>query len=1121
MANQLAALIRALDSPAQQQGQSVLAVPIRRADPVKLKQAIEAYRGGYRSRQTQHKSTGEEESRPSMPAPDGPQSARQTHNDIELVMFQEPAADQPQPAEPQPEQTQPPGEENRDELQRRLRELGPDVEIETLPDLDVIIIRGRNRDVEEVRRIIQEIERLSAETVPAIEVYMLKHVGGEAVAELVTRIQDDLVGGQQGRVSVTALVKPNALLLIGWGEAVKAMKELLDKLDQPVAPETQLRVFRLRHAPAATASLTVQQFFAQRTGLGPKVHVNSDARSNSLIVQASPRDMQEVALLLEKLDTGHSQSVNQVRIFKLTNSLAVELANTLQDAIDAARGRQGTGAGAAAGTGTGQGAGQGTSKSAALELLTIDTEGEKVFKSGILSDVRITPDPQRNSLIVTAPAESMELLAALIRQMDETPAAVAQIKVFRIVNGDAQSLIQMLRSLLPAQTGANVGPSLPGTADETSLAPLRFSVEVRTNSIIATGSAGDLRIIEALLLRLDEKEIQQRRNTVYRLKNAPALDVAKAINDFLRSERTVQQAAPGSLNPFQQIEAEVVVVPEPVSNALIISATPRFFDEILKLVEKLDEQPPQVMIQVLIAEVALNDTDEFGIELGLQDSLLFDRSLLGDLLSTTNTVQSSTPAGILTDTQQVIQSASNTPGFLFNNTPVPDLPNSGSAKSLATSNSAAGQAISNFAVNRMNSELGFGGLVLSASSESVSVLIRALQESRRMEILSRPQIMTLDNQPAFIQVGERVPRIVASNITETGGQVNTIELTNVGILLGVTPRISPDGTVVMDIDAEKSEVGPDVEGIPVTVAPEGTIIRSPRINVTQAQTTISAPSGQTVVLAGLITKGTNELHRKVPWLSDIPLLGRLFRFNSIIARRTELLIIMTPHVVRNPEDADRIKQQESARMHWCCCDVHAVHGDGGLCHDINCPTCNAAVPVIYPDLNPQGAPLTPTPESHDGEAFPDEAPKMIVPKREAPPEPKQLQKLGRMLTSPQLRRTGDRLPPGDSLPLQQAAGDAATAPWVADDRSRPTGSGISTAGYSEVRNLKHGSNDQQPGRLFDTRVDVSVGRPPARELQVGNLPSDGSIGRAGDSESLLRREPDRRPGNEDIEWLPQ
>jgi type II secretory pathway component GspD/PulD (secretin) len=334
-----------------------------------------------------------------------------------------------------------------------------------------------------------------------------------------------------------------------------------------------------------------------------------------------------------------------------------------------------------------------------------------------------------------------------------------------------------------------------------------------------------------------------------------------------------------------------------------------------------------VMIQVLIAEVTLNNIDEFGVELGLQDSLLFDRGLLGDLLTTTQTTQTTSPGGAVTSvTQDTIQAATLTPGFLFNNLALGD---SGSDQSLSTRENTAAQGLSHFAVNRTNSELGFGGFVFSASSESVSVLMRALKENRRLDVLSRPQVMTLDNQPAFIQVGQRVPRITGTTINETG-QVNTIQLENVGIILGVTPRISPDGLVVMEIDAEKSDVGPESEGIPISIAADGQVIRSPRINTTTAQTTISASSGQTVVLGGLITKSKSETHRKVPFIGDLPLLGHLFRYDSEVARRTELLIIMTPRVVNNEQDSEIIKQVESSRMNWVLSDVVDLHGPSGL-----------------------------------------------------------------------------------------------------------------------------------------------------------------------------------------------
>ncbi|MBX3438431.1 MAG: hypothetical protein KF861_13145, partial [Planctomycetaceae bacterium] len=767
----------------------------------------------------------------------------------------------------------------------QLRKPTSGVQIQSLPDLDVIILRGLGADIEELTRIINEIERLSTETTPEIDVYTLQHVQGESLNRVITQVLESLTGTLQGRVSITPLVKPNALLLIGWGEAVSAAKKLITQLDQPVNAAMQVHVFRLQHAPAAQVQTTIRQFYAGRTGLAPDIDLEADPRTNSLIVSASPRDLEEIDLLIRQLDVGQSRAVNQGRVIRLKNSLAADVAQTLEAAIVAARGG---------------GAGPNAGRSAVLEMLLVDPDGQRVVTSGLLNEVRVTPDPRTNSLIVTAPEQSMNLIEALIRTLDETPAASAQIKVFQVVNGDATEMVLMLRSLFPAQAGSTNVPQLPAAEGETSLVPVRFSVDTRTNSIIATGSGSDLRIIEALLARLDAEEAQQRINRVYRLRNSPAIDVAAAVNEFLRSERIVQRTAPGRPNPFQQIENEVVVVAEPVGNSLIISASPRYFEEILELVQSLDEQPPQVLVQVIIAEVDLTHFHELGVELGLQDSLLFDRSLLGDLITTTSTVTQSTPSGVVTSTNQLIQAASLTPGFNFNNLP---LGNSGSDKSLATSGKVAGQSLSHFNMGRVNSELGYGGLVLSASSENVSVLVRALDQSRHVEILSRPQIMTLDNQPAFIQVGQRVPRIVATSIN-TIGQINTVELEDVGLILGLTPRISPEGMVVMDIDAEKSHLGPIQEGIPISVSPEGDVVRSPIVDITRAQTTVSAASGQTIVLGGLITKDHMSMSRKVPWLGDIPLLGALFRYNSNMNDRKELLIIMTPHVIRGQQDAD-------------------------------------------------------------------------------------------------------------------------------------------------------------------------------------------------------------------------
>ncbi|MGD0515923.1 MAG: secretin N-terminal domain-containing protein [Thermoguttaceae bacterium] len=832
-----------------------------------------------------------------------------------------------------------PGQLSAEKAAMEIGQIGP-VQVEMLEGLDVLIIRGHRKDVEQVMNVIKQVEQLSAKTEPAVEIYKLKYIDCQALATLITPIYEDVYYLRQGTVSITALVKPNAVLIVGRKENVKTAVDLMRKLDQPIAPESQFHVFRLKHLPASTASSTVSDFYTDRGGLGTKVILSTDSRSNSLIVQASPRDMAEVAELISRLDTPTSAAVNVLRVIKLEHSMATDLASIIQSAISGqasttttqqrtTTGAFGTAARAATGTSS-------ETRSAVLRFFTLDAERHKMLESGILSDVSITADTQSNSIIVSAPAESIELLEALIHELDDLPLTVAEIKVFTIKNGDATNLQTMLQSLFGTRgTGTSGATAFGGTSStsglssvalegEGALIPVHLAVDTRTNSIIASGSKGDLNTIHAILLRLDGSDVRERENHVFRLKNAPAASVYTAINTFLTNIRTMETSLAGAITPFAQIEQEVIVVAEPVSNSLILSATPRYYKEIKDIIDKLDERPPMVVIQVLIAQVTLKDTEEFGVELGLQDGLLFDRSS-----AITSTATGSTLV----------------PGVAFNNQSLGNSPSATNYNQLGT------QGVSNFGLNRTNSDLGYGGFLFSASSESVSVMLRALKVNQRVEVLSRPQLMTMDNQTAYIQVGATVQMITGSS-SNTVGQTNTVSPQQVGLIMQVTPRVSPDDVVAMYLQAEKSSVGPEAEGTPITSV-NGQLIREPQIPITLVQTTVSAQDGQTVILGGLITKSKTDFHRKVPWVGDIPVLGRLFRYDGVNNERDELLIIMTPHIVRTIEQADEIKKIEAARMNWCLGDVIAITGISSL-RPRGGDWSDKDTDVIYPDVNPRG-----------------------------------------------------------------------------------------------------------------------------------------------------------------------
>ena len=256
------------------------------------------------------------------------------------MLFQPEAAAQPAPQPAPPAAPMPPADPPAAAADETEGKIG-NVRIEIIEGLDQIIVIGKKKDVERVLKIIEEIEQQSQENRPAVEVYPLKQVDGEALATLIQTIYPDVFGARQGRVTITPLLKPNVLLLIGRKENIPPVIELIQKLDRPTPPNAQVRVFPLKHMSAIDAERTVRSFFVirpgvtndVRAGLGTRVLVIAEYRTNSLIVQAAPRDMLEVAKLIEQLDVEASASTQEVQVFKLKNALAEELAPVLQEAI--------------------------------------------------------------------------------------------------------------------------------------------------------------------------------------------------------------------------------------------------------------------------------------------------------------------------------------------------------------------------------------------------------------------------------------------------------------------------------------------------------------------------------------------------------------------------------------------------------------------------------------------------------------------------------------------------------------------------------------------------------------------------------------------------------------------
>ncbi|MCK4275699.1 MAG: hypothetical protein KAX78_04240, partial [Phycisphaerae bacterium] len=475
----------------------------------------------------------------------------------------------------------------------------------------------------------------------------------------------------------------------------------------------------------------------------------------------------------------------------------------------------------------------------------------------------IIPDVRNNSVVVSAPVSNMPMLAALIRSMDSTSPRSANIRVFALKNADARRMADVLTQLFRLQQDtkssrsvqytlvstqpARTDPSASTTVGTDEQYALSVTVDVRTNSLLIGGTEYQVQMASKVIEQLDSSSAQERLAKVYRLRNARAADIENALRSFLDQERqnlvsTLGNEGIGAAQRLLEREVAVVAVAsegeQEKSNTLLLSASPRYFKIVEEMINELDQPPPQVRVQVLLAEVALDDKTELGIDWNFTGT--FDNSTLS--------------------------------------------------------------AGTNFGVSASTT-----GFSIAITGGDLSFFLRALQAQGRLEILSRPQILTCDNQQGEVKVGQRVPFIRESRVTEAGTTLNTIQYEDIGINLFVTPRINPDGFVRLEVEPEISQLSESTiqvsEGVNAIV-----------INSRSAKTTVTVQDGHTIIIGGLITTREENREDKVPFFGDLPLVGNLFKSTRIVKERAELLIILTPHVLRNTADIDTMTQREIQRM---------------------------------------------------------------------------------------------------------------------------------------------------------------------------------------------------------------
>jgi type II secretion system protein D len=463
----------------------------------------------------------------------------------------------------------------------------------------------------------------------------------------------------------------------------------------------------------------------------------------------------------------------------------------------------------------------------------------------------------------------MALIERMIRDLDTSTSGAQDIRIFKLVNADADSMGRLLKELFNLRqsgnlyvlkpreeasdattTAASTRNAEPVLASEGTLGSdltlvpddrqqLSITVDDRTNSLLVSGTPNYLELVEKVVKELDLQPANERDTFVYKLKNATAADVARVVNEFVsEDQRKILQTLSADELPSatKLLEREVTVVGDLKSNTVLVNASPKYLEKVRTIIGELDIDPPQVLIQVLLAEVSLDSSESIGPEFG--------RARFGDFTAAAG-MGNIKGIGGRTGNQLL--------GSLFSNSGTPNV---------------------------------------AIGSEDFELLINALASQSRVQVLSNPSVMVENNSEGFIQVGETV-RLPDAVSFSSAGQQSSVTPEDIGILLRVTPSINPDGFVRMAIEPEISRLS-----LQTTQISEN--FNSPVVTRRRATTTVTVKDGQTVVIGGLISDRFERIDQKIPLLGDIPILGALFRQFRENASKTELLIVLTPHVVRSP-----------------------------------------------------------------------------------------------------------------------------------------------------------------------------------------------------------------------------
>ncbi|MDK2122870.1 type II secretion system secretin GspD [Parachitinimonas caeni] len=503
-----------------------------------------------------------------------------------------------------------------------------------------------------------------------------------------------------------------------------------------------------------------------------------------------------------------------------------------------------------------------------------------VLKSFVGPNATIQNDPTDRYLIIADRANNVKKLIEMIQVLDLDYLKQVQIKLIQVAKGDATELAKEMETMFKSSTMFNIS----GTdANKVSFMPIK-----RMNAIlIIAQNEALLGAAENWLKVLDDEPKQGigNRINIYQVRNSTAEHLANMVGQIYGAAPTSSGSSSSSTTsssgqaPSRVVQkgaipvvsaaggsGDVQIIANEKNNSLIIKASPQDYLQIRKILESLDTVPRQVLIQANIVEVALTGSKKFGLEWWLNnEGISIDgRSYKSKGISLSGDGKTAT-----------FPFPSVNPGYGMGNTPI------GSGRS--------------------------GGLLYTIldAANNPFVLLQALASDSDVNIISSPRVMATDGKEATFEIIDSVATKTGSSTNSSGGLSETFQYKDAGIIFKFKPSINDSGLVQLELSGEVSEVAD-------TSAANGAN-GQPRFKKRKVNTEITLQEGKTLLISGFIKEKRSNGSNGIPYVKDIPFLGGLFGADSKEVEKTELIFTVTPYIVRNAEDADRVgKLQDEA-----------------------------------------------------------------------------------------------------------------------------------------------------------------------------------------------------------------